>query len=52
MGREIIEVGKKQFENVMNYYRKKRHKDEHSFLYIHDKATFFVNYDEVVFKEE
>jgi len=52
MSREIIEVGKKQFENVMHYYRKKRHEEDHSFLYIHDKATFFVNYDEVVFKEE
>jgi len=52
MGSEIIEVGKKQFESVMQYYRRKRKEDEHSFLYIHDKATFFVNYDEVVFKEE
>lgn len=52
MGREIIEVSKKQFEGVMQYYRRKRKEDEHSFLYIHDKATFFVNHDEVVFKEE
>jgi len=36
----------------MQYYRRKRKEDEHSFLYIHDKTTFFVNYDEVVFKDE
>jgi len=36
---------------VTLYLRNATKEDEHSLLYIHDKATCFVNYDEV-FKEE
>lgn len=47
---EWIELDKKDWEDVLKYYRKMKTIDDHSFIYIHEQSKVFVNYDEIDFE--
>ena len=48
---EWLEIDQKEFKNVLQLYTKYKDKDSHSFLYIHEKTKFFIDYNELIFKE-
>lgn len=45
---EIINISKSDFVDVLEEYRKQKLDDSHSFLYIHNFDTIFINWDELV----
>eukprot|EP01033_Poteriospumella_lacustris_P024720 gene24720-gene21369 len=46
---EIVEVNKNEYYDVISLYQKYKKSDDHSFLYIHNKTLFFINWDEIEF---
>ena len=48
---EWLEVNQKEFDSVLKLYRKYKDEDSHSFIYIHEKTKFFINYNELVFED-
>jgi hypothetical protein len=48
---EWLEINDKEFKNVLQLYTKYKNEDSHSFIYIHEKTKFFINYNEIVFKD-
>ena len=49
---EWLEINDKEFKSVLQLYRKYKNNDSHSFIYIHEKLKFFINYDELIFEED
>jgi len=49
---EWLEINEKEFKSVLQLYRKYKNNDSHSFIYIHEKLKFFINYDELIFEED
>jgi hypothetical protein len=49
---EIINASKKEFSEILQFYRKAKLENKHSFLYIHDFDTFFINWDSIVLDDE
>jgi hypothetical protein len=48
---EIINVSKNEFQDVIKAYREEKQNDNHSFIYIHNYDTLFINWNEVVFDD-
>jgi hypothetical protein len=48
---EWLEINDKEFKSVLQLYTKYKNNDSHSFIYIHEKLKFFINYDELIFDE-
>ena len=46
---ENVELDKDEWKDVIKYFNKQKETNEHSFIYIHEKSKFFVNYDELKF---
>ena len=49
---EWLEIDDKEFKSVLQLYRKYKNNDSHSFIYIHEKLKFFINYNELIFDED
>jgi ABC-type dipeptide/oligopeptide/nickel transport system ATPase component len=49
---EIINISKNEFQDVIKAYREEKQNDSHSFIYIHDYDTVFINWNEVVFDDD
>jgi ABC-type dipeptide/oligopeptide/nickel transport system ATPase component len=45
---ENVEVDDHEFEDILKLYRKYKESDIYSFIYIHEKTTFFINWNSVV----
>jgi hypothetical protein len=48
---EWLEINDNEFKLVLQLYRKYKDDDSHSFIYIHEKTKFFINYNELIFKD-
>jgi hypothetical protein len=48
---EWLEVNDKEFKDILKLYIKYKNIDPYSFIYIHEKTKFFINYDEIIFTE-
>jgi ABC-type dipeptide/oligopeptide/nickel transport system ATPase component len=45
---EIINVSKNEFQDVIKAYREEKKNDNHSFIYIHDYDSIWVNWNEII----
>lgn len=45
---EIINLSKNEFQDVIKAYRQEKLIDSHSFIYIHDYDTIFINWNEII----
>jgi ABC-type dipeptide/oligopeptide/nickel transport system ATPase component len=45
---ENINLSKIDFQNVLSEYRTIKKTEQNSFIYIHDKDTFFINWNEII----
>jgi len=48
---EWLEINDKEFKDVLKLYVKYKNIDPYSFIYIHEKIKFFINYDEIIFTD-
>jgi hypothetical protein len=48
---EWLEINDKEFKSVLRLYTKYKNDGSHSFIYIHDKTKFFINYNELIFED-
>jgi thymidine kinase len=49
---ELINLSKTEFKEVLKLYKKEKKVEPHSFLYIHDYDTIFINWNELIFDDD
>lgn len=47
---EWLEIDSDEWDEVLNYYRKQKLIDDHSFIFVHEKNKIFVNFNEIEFE--
>lgn len=49
---ENIEISKDEFKEALTTYKRIKKDEPNSFVYIHEKSTVFINWNEVIFDDE